>query len=102
MGSNVFKELDCKNPEQMHVRAGLLSDVILEIKKTKMPQKEVAHRLGISQPKVSDLLNGKIDKFSSDSLLSYLDRLGCLVKIMVKSPIRKAKTRSDASTISLQ
>lgn len=39
-------------------------------------QKEAAERLAVSQPRVSDLVNGKIDKFTLDMLFSMLDKLG--------------------------
>jgi predicted XRE-type DNA-binding protein len=41
-------------------------------------QQEAAERLGekITQPRVSDLVNGKIDKFTLDVLFSMLDKLG--------------------------
>jgi predicted XRE-type DNA-binding protein len=43
-------------------------------------QKEAAERLGVSQPRISDLVNGKIDKFTLDQLFSMLDKLGFRAK----------------------
>jgi predicted XRE-type DNA-binding protein len=39
-------------------------------------QTEAAKRLAVTQPRVSDIVNGKIDKFTLDMLFSMLDRLG--------------------------
>lgn len=39
-------------------------------------QKEAAEKLGVSQPRISDIVNGKIDKFTLDVLFSMLDKLG--------------------------
>jgi len=39
-------------------------------------QKEAAERLAVTQPRVSDIVNGKIDKFTLDMLFSMLDKLG--------------------------
>jgi predicted XRE-type DNA-binding protein len=39
-------------------------------------QTEAAKRLAITQPRVSDIVNGKIDKFTLDMLFSMLDKLG--------------------------
>ncbi|MCU7846537.1 MAG: helix-turn-helix domain-containing protein [Candidatus Thiodiazotropha sp. (ex Lucinoma kastoroae)] len=51
--------------------------VIREIVQEKnWKQVEVAEKLGLTQPRVSDLLNGKIDKFSIDLLMTCLFRLG--------------------------
>lgn len=43
-------------------------------------QKEAAKRLGVSQPRISDVVNGKIDKFTLDMLFSMLDKLGFKAK----------------------
>jgi predicted XRE-type DNA-binding protein len=39
-------------------------------------QKEAAERLGVTQPRISDVVKGKIDKFTLDVLFSMLDELG--------------------------
>ncbi|MES1023654.1 helix-turn-helix transcriptional regulator [Gloeocapsa sp. BRSZ] len=39
-------------------------------------QAEAAQILGVNQPRISDLINGKIDKFTLDALFSMLDKLG--------------------------
>ena len=39
-------------------------------------QKEAAERLAVSQPRISNVVNGKIDKFTLDQLFSMLDKLG--------------------------
>jgi predicted XRE-type DNA-binding protein len=49
-------------------------------------QKEAAERLGVNQPRVSDIVNGKIDKFTLDSLFSILDKLGFTTKFTSVEP----------------
>ncbi|BAQ63705.1 helix-turn-helix domain-containing protein [Geminocystis sp. NIES-3709] len=39
-------------------------------------QIEAAQRLELTQPRISDLINGKIDKFTLDMLFLVLDKLG--------------------------
>jgi predicted XRE-type DNA-binding protein len=39
-------------------------------------QIEAAEKLGVTQPRISNLINGKIDKFTLDMLFSMLDQLG--------------------------
>ena len=39
-------------------------------------QKEFAEILGVTQPRISDVVNGKIDKLTLDTLFSMLDKLG--------------------------
>lgn len=49
-------------------------------------QAEIGARLGIPQPRVSELMTGKVDKFSSDKLIGFLASLGIRLKpIMVPS-----------------
>jgi predicted XRE-type DNA-binding protein len=46
-------------------------------------QKKTAQRLGITQPRVSDLLRGKLSKFSLDALVNMLARLGSEIELKV-------------------
>ncbi len=46
------------------------------IKKLGLKQSEAAVRLGLTQSRVSELANGKIDKFTIDAMIDMLDRLG--------------------------
>lgn len=57
-----------------------LSNAIIKlIKNKKMKQKEIQAILDIKQPRVSNLMNRKIDKFSIDSLLEYLNKIGYVI-----------------------
>lgn len=83
---NIFADLGLDQPEELLARAQLLQQVSTLIKASKLSQQEIATRLGISQPKVSLLLSGKLSAFSTDTLLHYLSLLGCNVRITVKKP----------------
>ena len=48
-------------------------------------QMKAARRLGITQPRLNDLLHGKINKFSLDTLMTLATRAGLKVKIDVRS-----------------
>jgi len=65
------------------------SNVMIAIKDTvrswKMTQAQAARRLGITQPRLNDLLHGKISKFSLDTLMTLATRAGLRVKIEVRS-----------------
>ena len=50
----------------------------------RLTQKAAAKILGVTQPRVSDLLRGRIDLFSSDALIDILARLGAQVRLTVK------------------
>ena len=47
-------------------------------------QKEAAKILGVSQPRVSDLVRGKIDRFTIDMLINMLSRVGIKVNIKIE------------------
>ena len=66
-----------------------LDQVETLIKKSGLTQKEVAKKLGITQPKVSLLLRGHLSSFSTDTLIRYLSILGCKVEIRVNKPRSK-------------
>lgn len=83
---NVFAALGLDRPEELLARAKLLHRVSTLIKNSGLSQKEVAKNLGITQPKVSMLVTGRLSEFSTDSLLHYLSLLGCEVEIRVKKP----------------
>lgn len=84
---DVFKDLGFSAAEAEDLR--LRSDLLIELKNrivaTGDPQRVTADRLGISQPRVSDLLRGRIDKFSLDMLALFLRRLGASVQVVVES-----------------
>jgi predicted XRE-type DNA-binding protein len=86
---NVFKDLGFRRAEAEHllVRADLLIQVQKVIASRRLKQKEVAKLLRVSQPRVSDLLRGRIDLFSTDTLIDMLARLGIRVRLSVK-PVR--------------
>lgn len=51
----------------------MIRDIIIQLGWTQL---EAADHLGVSQPRISDLINGKIDKFTLDALFTILDDLG--------------------------
>ena len=83
---NVFAALGRKNSDELLARAELLDKVSTLIENSGLSQSEVAKKLGVTQPKVSMLVNGRLSEFGTDTLLHYLSLLGCEVKIRVKQP----------------
>ena len=80
---NIFADLGLKNAEELKARSDLMSEVVNIIKNSALSQKEIAEVLGISAPKVSALMTGRINDFSNDTLVHYLTLLGCNVEIRV-------------------
>jgi predicted XRE-type DNA-binding protein len=90
---NVFRDLGFSGEEAEHlkVRAVLMLHVQDIVRRRRLPQVQAAKILGVTQPRVSDLLRGRIDLFSTDMLIDMLTRLGGRVKLVVKAPSRKLK-----------
>ena len=82
---NIF-EILTSDPVSLN-KWNLKSNLILAIHKTVRDngwnQTEAAAHLGISQPRVSNMLKGKLDKFSTDSLLEIMFKLGYKLDMQV-------------------
>lgn len=63
------------------------SDVLMAVRKIvdrwDITQSEAAKRLRITQPRLNDLLHGRIDKFSLDALVNIASRAGLSVRVKV-------------------
>lgn len=84
--TDAFTALGRKNAKDLLIRSDLLEKVEDLIEKSGISQREVGKKLGITQSKVSALVNGRVSEFSMDSLLNYLAILGCVVEIHVQVP----------------
>lgn len=82
-----FNKIEAKN---LKFRSHLMNILIRHIHNEKLTQKEAAKQLGVSQPRISNLLHGKIDLFSVGMLLDMMERAGF--------PIYK-KIQADASLL---
>ena len=91
---NVFRDLGFSKEESEHllVRADLLIQVQKAVSSRGLKQSEAAKVLRVTQPRVSDLLRGRIDLFSTDCLIDMLARLGVGVRLVAKP----AKSRKVA------
>ena len=86
---NVFADLGLPAPEERLVKARLASELASVISARKLTQRAAADLMGIDQPKVSHLLHGRLDGFSTDRLLTWLTALGRDVEIIVRTPPRR-------------
>ncbi|MCU0570831.1 MAG: helix-turn-helix domain-containing protein [Oculatellaceae cyanobacterium Prado106] len=92
---NVFADLGLENADELLVKAELARKISSIIAHQQMTQIEAAELLGIDQPKVSALINGKLSGFSTVRLFRFLNALGRDVEIVVKN---KPMSRSQAQT----
>ena len=84
---NVFRDVGfpAEQAEHLLVRSDLLIQLQKAIASRGMKQADVAKVLKVTQPRISDLLRGRVDLFSTDMLIDMLARMGVQVRIVVKS-----------------
>jgi predicted XRE-type DNA-binding protein len=94
---NVFADLGLPDAEELDakVRLGVAINNIVE--RDGLTQAAIATMLGINQPKVSALVNYKLEGFSVERLMRFLLKLGHDVEIVVK-----AKPKSRAPRIAVK
>lgn len=94
---NVFRDLGFSAGEAEHllVRADLLIHLQKSIASWGLTQAKAAKLLRVTQPRVKDLLRGRIDLFSTDSLIDLLVRLGVRVRVVLKPARRRGSGSLD-------
>ena len=75
---NVFRDLGFRleEAEDLLIRADLIIRIQKMIASSRLKQNAAAKILRVTQPRVSDLLRGRINLFSTDTLIDMLARLG--------------------------
>ncbi|MFA6019157.1 MAG: helix-turn-helix transcriptional regulator [Rhodospirillales bacterium] len=89
---SAFHGLGLPDADDLVLRADLLGKIAEIIKARRLTQAKAAELMGMDQPRVSALLNGKISKFSTDRLLTALSDLGQDVELKI-TPSKRAKGR---------
>ena len=90
-GKNIFEDLKLANAEEVKANAQIAYWICDILQKRKLTQREAAELLGTNQPRVSALLDGQLEEFSSDRLFRFLNALDQHIEIV----IRRAKKRSS-------
>ena len=83
--SNIFEELgfDKEEANNLTIRADLMLDLRKFIQSKNWTQAEAAAFFGETQPRISNLMNGDIDRFAIDKLVQMLSRAGMEVRVLV-------------------
>jgi predicted XRE-type DNA-binding protein len=89
---NVFRDLgfSAAESESLRLRSDLMNELGKVIKRRRLTQARAAALFGVSQPRVSDLVRGRIERFSVDSLVTMLGHAGIRVELVVKQRSRVA------------
>ena len=83
---NVFEDLGFgpEEAEHLRIRSALMATLRKLIETKRLTQAQAATLFGVTQPRVSDLVRGKIDLFSIDTLVDMLARAGFQVELFVE------------------
>ena len=94
--SNIFDAItdDSSEAADLEFRADLMLLLREYFRAASANHADIGRRLGIPQPRVSELMTGKIDKFSADKLIGFLATIGIRFK-----PAYVASTRGKRATV---
>lgn len=83
--SNIFEDLgfDSQEAANLKIRADLMLDLRQFIRSKKWTQAEAAIFFGETQPRISNLMNGDIERFAIDKLVQMLSQAGMDVRVLV-------------------
>lgn len=86
MTVNVFEDLgfDREEAESLRIRADLMMELGEFIRRKHLTQAQAAKFFGVTQPRISDLVRGKIGQFTIDTLVTMLARAGRKVVVQTK------------------
>jgi predicted XRE-type DNA-binding protein len=85
-GGDVFADLGFTpaEAENLRIRSAMMRALVSFIREKKLTQAQAANLLGVTQPRISDLVRGKIHLFSIDNLVVLLAAAGLRVDLKVK------------------
>ena len=82
---NIFEDLGFEQQEatNLKIRADLMLDIRRFIQSQQWTQAEAAMFFGETQPRISNLMNGDIDRFAIDKLVQMLSLAGMDIRVLV-------------------
>ncbi|MEO5800567.1 MAG: XRE family transcriptional regulator [Gemmatimonadales bacterium] len=85
---NVFQDVGFspEDAENLRIRAELMFQIRRLLQQRELTQLAGAKLLGVTQPRISDLVRGRIELFSIDGLVNMLSHAGVRVKLVVARP----------------
>jgi len=81
---NLYADLGLPDAEKLKIKTGLVIEIRKIMRALGLTQQEAAKRMGISQPKLSNMMNGDFSNLSERKLMDCLNRLGYDIEITLK------------------
>lgn len=81
---NVYADLGLPDAEKLKIKTGLVIEIRKAIRRMGLTQQAAAKCMGLTQPKVSDMMRGDFSNLSERKLMDCLNRLGYDIEITVK------------------
>lgn len=81
---NVYADLGLPDAEKLKIKTGLVLEIRKAVGSLGLTQQDAAKRMGITQPKVSDMMRGDFSNLSERKLMDCLTRLGFDIEIKVR------------------
>ena len=81
---NVYADLGLPDADKLKIKTGLVIEIRIAMGNLGLTQQEAAKRIGITQPKVSDMMRGDFANLSERKLMDCLTRLGYDIEISVR------------------
>jgi predicted XRE-type DNA-binding protein len=85
--SNVFADIGVADPEVMQLKSQLASEVLRRFRESGLTQTQYAEHFGIPQPDLSDIMRGKLRKYSIERLVSFTKAVGAQGRLAVSFEI---------------
>lgn len=82
--SNVFADLGLPDSDKLKIKTALVIEIRRAMQAQGLTQQQAAKRMGIAQPKVSDMMRGDFSNLSERKLMDCLTRLGYDIEITVR------------------
>lgn len=82
--AKLLAETDAIISEKLAIKDSLMTELAGWIETKNLKQAEAAEILGVTRPRVSDVINKKVDRFTIDALVDMLARAGKHVKFSVQ------------------
>ncbi len=90
-GKNIFADLKLPQAEELNAKAQIAYRICGILEERKLTQKAAAELLGTDQPRVSALLHGRLEGFSSDRLFRFLNPLDQEAEIVIRRASKKIR-----------